>query len=102
MRYRLRTLLILLLVLSATRAWWTNRARVQKTAVRRIIQAGGQVDYSHYYEPIHNDSWVHHAEAITLAPKFMRTLLGEDYFSSVISVDISYDSQRPIDIDEVM
>ena len=101
-RFTLRTLLIAVTILSSVLGWWVHRTRVQQTAIRRLVQAGGTVEYSYYYEPIHNDSWVQGFEAHTVVPKWLRQMMGEDYFTSVISVDLMNCSDEAADVNELM
>jgi hypothetical protein len=101
-RSSLRFGLVVLTMFCCAVGWWANQAHVQRSAVTKIVQAGGEVEYAYYFEPLHNDSWVHHAEAQSLVPRWIRRVLGDDYFSSVIGVTLTYDSARPIDVNEIM
>src|SRR5690242_2861050 len=83
-RFTLRAALLVMTIVCCVGGWWSNRANRQRSAVATIVRAGGRVEYSYYYEPIHNDSWVRHSEARSIVPRWIRRALGDDYFSTAI------------------
>lgn len=87
-RISLRLALILFTLFAVWFGWLSNRAYEQRTAVAEIIQAGGRIQYSHRCKPIQYDAWVtFHAEPP--GPKFLRKMIGNDYFTSVIGIHLS-------------
>ena len=68
--FSLRTLFILLTVLAVWLGVIVNRAREQREAVRAIEALGGTVDYER-----------------TAVPKWLRQLIGDEYFQEVWAVD---------------
>ena len=76
LRFSLRTLLLLMALLAALVAVPVNRATNQRKAVERVLAAGGQVVYD--FEEIGDDE--------PRAPKWLRRLLGNEYFQTVHGV----------------
>lgn len=97
-RFSVRTLLVLITLLSVWLAIQANRARHQKTAVDEIIAAGGQVLYD--YEPSRFEKARRLVEAAETGlpppafvkepggPKWLRQLIGNEYFQHVVEVDL--------------
>jgi hypothetical protein len=91
MRYRLRTLLILLAGFAVALGIYRHRAEVQKEAVRSITRKGASVVYegilldaiphSFYSEPVRYPNY----------PNWLTDTLGPDYVATVVSVSVSKD-----------
>lgn len=97
LRFSLRALLIAVTVTAIYVGWHANRVHTQRAAATRVLQAGGTVEYAHHYEAIHNDSWVQHPGARPPGPAWLRHILGDDYFTSVISVNLNDATVESID-----
>lgn len=87
-RYGLRTLLLLVLVFALVLGSETHRVRKQRAAVQTIYSGGGIVRYDYEWEELGDGSWLHHIDAQPNAPRWLRHLLGDDYFTSVMSVHL--------------
>ncbi len=84
-RFSLRTLLIVFVVFSVGLGWFAfkmRQAEKQRGAVEAIRKAGGVVHYD-YQQP---DEWGFTPEREPPAPAWLRELVGEDFFSDVVSV----------------
>ncbi|MCC6123815.1 MAG: hypothetical protein IT426_02550 [Pirellulales bacterium] len=87
-QYRLRTLLIVMTVLAAWMAFVSHRARQQKLAVDRIKALGGTLWYD--YQKLKGKPWNHSDDKIPPpGPAWLRNFIGEDYFQTVVTVDLS-------------
>ena len=88
-QFRLRTLLVVILVLSLPLSWFAvrmERARRQREAVEAIEQMGGSVMYDWERDPNRPDVlYVDHP-----VPSWALDLLGEDFFSNVTHVSASF------------
>ncbi len=84
-RFSLRTLLIVVLLLSLPLGWFAlkmREAEKQRKAVEAIEKAGGTV----WYDYQEDESGMLMAELEPPAPTWLRELVGEDFFSDVIVV----------------
>lgn len=89
LRFRLRTLLLLITVVGIALAVTTNAARRQKEARKVIHDAGGQVWYEYHSTPtpgIPNSRF--NRNALPPGPPWLRELIGEDYFCTVNCVNL--------------
>jgi hypothetical protein len=97
-QYRLRTLLIVMTLLAIWMAHISHRARQQKLAVERILRLDGVIKYD-YEEPTANfpdcitrDSSIREFLTPTPppppGPTWLRSLLGEDYFQTVVALGL--------------
>ncbi len=81
LRFRLRGLIVLVLVIGAALGWIVRSARIQRDAVLAIQGAGGDVTYDWDWE---------YATSITAgkprAPRWLVKLLGVDFFGHVTNV----------------
>ena len=75
-QFSLRTLFVLLTVLCVWLAVTVNRARKQREAVAAIEAVGGMVLYEHQYD-----------DSEPPGPKWLRELVGDEYF---VSVDVVF------------
>lgn len=78
--------MLLVLVIAALLAWRVNRARQQKGAVLAVKRHGGWVHYDYEFvngNPAKGRSpW---------APRWIRRILGDEYFQNVEQVSLVYD-----------
>jgi hypothetical protein len=81
-QFSLRTLLILVTLLCIGVAIISNRAMRQKAAISAILKDGGDVDYAHNFPQ----------RAEPPGPAWLRKLLGDDFFATVISVTVRTDA----------
>lgn len=95
-QYRLRTVLILMTVLAAWLALISHRARQQKLAVEKIVAWGGVVNYDYQVIPVNpairdpGGLDFDLDESITpLRTQWLRRFIGDDYFQTVVCVDLS-------------
>ena len=90
-QFSLRTLLIVVLVLSLPSSWLgvkLHEARKQREAVGAILEAGGTVLYEYQFDE--SGKFVAQAEPPT--PAWLRSLLGDDLFRDVAYVSPGRDS----------
>jgi hypothetical protein len=86
LRISLRTVLVLFALVCAIAAVASNDARRQQRAVKWIREQGGSVGYDSAYFDRKSSKVV---EKKLLTPKWLRELIGNDYFYSVDSVDLA-------------
>ena len=81
-RFGLRGLLVAVTVFACLFAWWSYRARQQRSAVAALTAIGGEITYSH------ESDYFGHAPATNRppVPDWLWNLLGPDYFVSVHSI----------------
>jgi hypothetical protein len=80
-RFSLRALIVLVLLIGAGLGWLVRSARVQRDAVAAIRRAGGSVSY--------NWEWNNGKSVLggkPPAPRWLTDLIGVDYFGHVTSV----------------
>jgi hypothetical protein len=94
----LRTIFILIAVISAWLAYHVNRAHRQQAAAIAVVQAGGQVRYD--YQPTFMEQTIQENMAASTGsplptyddhprgPEWLRRLIGDEYFQTVANVDI--------------
>ena len=82
LRFNVRGLIVLVLVLGAGLGWMVRSARVQRDAVAAITKTGGSVRYSSVWTsnstPETRQPWV---------PKWLEKAIGADYFAHVSVVN---------------
>jgi hypothetical protein len=83
LRFSLRTLLVVMLVVCVTLGWKVEKTRKQREAVAWVEECGGEVDNEYEWDKVKPHG-----------PKWLRDQLGVDFFDDVVSVSIhgSYDS----------
>ena len=87
LRVSLKTMMVLVVILAVPLAWGVNRAREQRRAVAAVKKYGGWVHYD--YEFVGGkltpgqEPW---------APRWMRSLLGDEFFQEIAYVSLVYDS----------
>jgi hypothetical protein len=91
LRFRLRSLFVLLTVAGVWLGWQVTRARNQKSAVAAILQAGGKVryDYQIAAEKRILAGLAPPAPTDPPGPAWLRKAMGDDFFMSVEEVDFS-------------
>ncbi|WP_145277481.1 leucine-rich repeat domain-containing protein [Tautonia plasticadhaerens] len=83
-RVSLRVMLAAVAVLAVGLAWWVNSARRQRAAVAAVQKGGGGVAYAHQF--VNGDPRVPDPNGRPPIPDWLRTKLGDDFFSDVIVV----------------
>jgi hypothetical protein len=84
LRFRLRTLMVLLTIASVFLGWQSKRARDQKAAVAAILRIGGTVRYTFQFA----DDGAFQEDFQPAAPRWLRRLAGEDFFVTVCDVSL--------------
>src|SRR2546430_1241064 len=85
LQYRLRSLLILMLILGIGMTWLVavkKKADKQRAIVEQIQKDGGWVYYDYQYDQ--SGRSIPHADPA--APAWLRILLGDDFFANVEGV----------------
>jgi hypothetical protein len=88
-QYSLRSLLLLVLLVSLGMSWVAvrmKRAREQEQAVEEIAKVGGEVQYD-YQDPQFRTSGDPFAESDPPGPAWLRNVLGQNFFAAVVAVD---------------
>ncbi len=85
LRFRLRTLLLAVLVISVGLAWYVNRVKRQQASIAAVKRLGGWTYYDYEvqddkYDP-QGQSWV---------PGWLRKRLADDYFHPIVHVNMVY------------
>jgi len=91
-QYRLRTLLMLMLLASIGMSWLAvrmKRARMEHEAAKAILKAGGQVAYVYELDAAGKKI----PGATPPAPTWLRNLLGNDLFDGVAEVRVGGDAE---------
>lgn len=85
LRFSLRTLVVLMLIICVALGWKVQQARNQRETVAWILQSGGSFYYDHQ---LYDDG-----DAVPNpqppGPKWLTELLGVDYLDSVVEVSLS-------------
>ena len=89
LRFTLRSLLLLMLVVCVALGWKVERARKQRDAVNWVQKFGGSVDYD--YQIDDNGRPIPNAEPP--GPKWLLKQLGIDFFDDVVSVNLTKATQ---------
>ncbi len=76
LRFSVRTLLIVLTIFCVALGWKVERARKQREAVAWVDEMGGSVSYDYEVDGVLKPP----------GPKWLRNLLGIDYFDDVVGV----------------
>ena len=90
-RFNLRTMLILVLLVSAWLAWHLDRAKKQERAANGVIDTGGSIKYDFQFdgEPAFGKQSNFIEDAESPYPKFLLDVLGYNFFHSVVSIDLA-------------
>ena len=78
-------LLVIVLLVASVGGWFflkMQQAKRQKDAVAAIEQSGGWVEYDYQVDA----GWCFHPERQPPAPEWLREIVGDDFFCSVIVV----------------
>ena len=84
-RLSVRALMLLILAAACGLGWIVHRARVQRSAVQAILARGGMVEYDYQFGAAKNRSL---STGTTSWPNWLREVLGDDYFHSVVNAGI--------------
>ena len=90
-QFRLRTLLLLVLLVSVGMSWFTvklHRARRQRAAVEGILKSGGRVMYDYNYE----EDGTPILDVDPPGPAWLQKMLGVDFFGDVETVLLTSDA----------
>ncbi|MEX2027177.1 MAG: hypothetical protein WEH44_07745 [Pirellulaceae bacterium] len=95
LQFSLRTLLLAMLVLGVGLGWFAERVRRQREALSKIIRYGGQVTYDYQLDASGNfrrDQFGNYLHGLQPpGPKWLRQLLGDDYFQSPVTIWLESD-----------
>ena len=83
LRYSLRTMLVVVLVLSVWLGWMANLARRQRNAVKRATELGASMAFA--FQLDERDRWIRDPQP--WAPDWLRSAVGEDYFRRIAIVN---------------
>ncbi len=93
LRWSVRALMLLVLVVGLPIGWKARRASLQRRAVAEVRRVGGFVEYDWQApSPVTGGAWVQKIEPDT--PAWARRALGDEYFQEVVRVDLP--GNRPI------
>jgi hypothetical protein len=82
LRFSLRAMLLLVVVIALPLGWKTNRVRNQQAAIAEIEQLGGQFEYDYQRDW----STLRETGSDPPAPQWLRRLLSDDFFANVTAV----------------
>lgn len=100
LRFSLRGLLLLVLLVSVWLGWQVNRAHKQRRAVLRIQELGGEAWFDYQMQPDPNGTaGTVYPERRSPWPKWIRNLIGDEYFGDVVSVGLYKTSAEDADIE---
>ena len=88
MRFSLRSFLIVVTILCVFIGWYVYRVDQQKKAVRWVLKHGGAIRYDYQVDSdgrLLDDSQ-------PPGPKWLHSILGVDYFASVVTVNFTFTS----------
>ena len=84
-QFSLRTFLLAITALAVWLGVEVNRVRRQREAVEAILAAGGTVHYDYQTDPSRSFT----PDAEPAAPRWLRKLIGDDFFRDVVDVDLN-------------
>lgn len=85
-RFSLRTLLVLMTVVSVGLAWYVERVRVEQRAAEAVLAAGGEVIYDWQMRPADADGSFRRDPP---GPDFLRAWFGPHWFDSIVKVELN-------------
>ena len=94
-RFRLRTLLLVMVAVCFALGWKVERARKQRNAVNMVLQMGGTVGYEYEGPFINEPHGIVGPRLPKPAPEWLIKRLGIDFFDEVVSVDLP---ERVVDL----
>ncbi len=83
LRFSLRSLLLLVVVISIPLGWKVNRARNQRVVVEELQKLNAVIEYD--YEKVPGNPFIRQPPP---APKWLTDLLGIEYFGDVVKVEV--------------
>jgi len=89
LRFSLRTFLIVLTIFCVWLGWYLYRVEQQRNAVKWVEENGGEVRYDYQFD----SKGVRLGNSQPSVPKWLLNILDVNYFSSIVSVEISDASQ---------
>jgi hypothetical protein len=84
LRFSLRTLLLLVVVIAVPMGWKVNRVRNQRLVVAEIERLNGHVYYDYHRRAFNNGG-----NPQLPGPDWLRDLLGVDYFADVVHINVN-------------
>src|SRR5277367_4493391 len=79
LRFSLRFLLLMIVVIAIPLAWQVNRVQEQRRLVAEVRRLGGRVFWDHEWSPGPGQP----SYRVPPGPKWLRYILGEDFFAHV-------------------
>jgi hypothetical protein len=86
-------LLVVIVMIALPIGWWVNRGRGQRRVADAIRAAGGWVTYDHEYIQYLKGNPGRRSEPS--APRWLRSVLGDDLFQDIAYVNLVYDVRAP-------
>jgi Leucine Rich Repeat (LRR) protein len=90
LRFRLRTLLLAVLVISVGMAWYVNRVKRQQESIAAVKRLGGWT----YYDYEVGENGQYDPEGESWAPAWLRKVLPDDYLHAIVHVNMVYNDDR--------
>ena len=90
-QFSLRSLMVLMILVGIGMTWLVaikHRAERQKAAVETIVKGGGSVDYDYQFRTLPSGVVRYIDDATPPGPTWLRSLLGDDFFTNVVSARI--------------
>lgn len=84
-RFSVRSLLLLIVLIAVPLAWKFNQVRNQRLVVAEITNLNGQIIYHHEMRQVR----MARQTAEPPGPKWLRALLGEDFFAALVWMEIN-------------
>lgn len=85
LRYSLRSFFVVLTIFCVALGYWVHRAKRQQAAVKWVIENGGIARYDFEFDEKGDNI----DNAKPSGPKWLQAFLGNDYFGTVVHVDLS-------------
>ena len=90
LQFRLRSLLLAILVFCIAMGWFVKRVRRQQAATARIVGYGGHVNYDYQFDAkgeFRRDSFGNALHGLEPpGPRWLRDMVGDDYFQTPVKV----------------
>jgi hypothetical protein len=89
LRFSLRGLLLLVLVVSVWLGWQVHRAHKQRRAIARIQELGGSVHFDYQIDPDPSSALVVDTRKQPWASQWLRDIVGDEYFRQIVAVNLT-------------